>query len=85
MTNSNGISSCTSPKGPIQRQIPYYNIFKIMKVQNIGSGPVAPLYHSTDRPSLSLYCLPRFSDIVESGIGTPNKYAGQVSPALVLI
>jgi hypothetical protein len=34
----------------------------------MGSVPVTALSHSTDRTSLSLYCLPRLSNIVESGI-----------------
>jgi hypothetical protein len=38
----------------------------------VGSVPVTALSHSTDRPSLSSYCLPRLSNVVESGI-TPES------------
>jgi hypothetical protein len=53
-------------------QIPFCNMFKIMKVLCVGSVPVTALSHSTDRPSLSLYCLLRLSNVVESSIASLN-------------
>jgi hypothetical protein len=38
-----------------------------MKVLCVGSVPVTVLYHSTDRPSLLLYCLLCLYNIEESG------------------
>jgi hypothetical protein len=39
-----------------------------MKVLCMCSVPVTAVSHSTDRPSLPLYCLLRLSNVVESGI-----------------
>jgi hypothetical protein len=39
-----------------------------MKALCMGFVPVTALFHSADRPSLSLYCLLRVSDIIESGV-----------------